>query len=317
MKNILLTSLLILIGLAANAQYANPSSINSSFFLQRNSKFQTRSDDIKSNIFSNPDPGNLTNAETTTIPLRSRSPNSASSFDPTWAHRFQNVLDSVVAATNMKGASLAVLVPGMGLWSGVSGISGAGIPIKEEMRFGIGSNTKLFLAVTMLKLQELGILSLEDHLYQWLPTYPNVDSSATIRQLLAHQSGIYDFWNDGTYLWEQMFVDTSRFWTAEEVLATIGSKNISPGHGYRYSNTGYLLAGMVVEAATGTTWVQKMHDFIFDPQVMDSTFVGAFELRNGPVAHEWRNNSYEIVNGPMTAEYSQVNDAGAILSTAR
>lgn len=57
------------------------------------------------------------------------------------------------------------------------------------MRFGIGSNTKLFISTVMAKLQEQGVLSLDDHLYQWLPSYPNIDSTATIRQLLSHQTG--------------------------------------------------------------------------------------------------------------------------------
>ncbi len=317
MKRILLISITMFIGLAVAAQYANPGENNPGFFLQKNSKLPAEPGKTKHIIPSKPGPASLKNAVNNIMPFMKRNPNSTSSFDPTWAERFQFILDSVVLATDMKGASLAVLVPGQGLWTGVSGISGAGIPITEEMRFGIGSNTKLFIAVTLLKLEDQGILSLEDHLYQWLPTYPNVDSTATIRQLLAHQSGIFDFWNDGTYLWNQMLLDTSRFWTAEEILATIGPKNFDPGHGYRYSNTGYLLAGMVIEAATGTSWVQKMHEFILDPQVMDSTFVGAFESKNGPVAHEWGYNFGEIVDVPMTAEYSQANAAGAMLSTAQ
>lgn len=240
-------------------------------------------------------------------------------FDPTWAARFQTVLDSVVLALDMKGASMAVLAPEQGLWTGVSGISIPGVPVTSEMRFGIGSNTKLFVAVTLAYLQEQGILSLDDHLYQWLPAYPNVDSTATIRQLLSHQTGIFDFWNDRiSMLYDSIWADTSRFWTSEETLATIGDPHFTPGHGFSYSNTNYLLAGMVIEEATGASWVQKIHDVIFDSLVMDSTFAGAFEPRNGPVAAEWDVfNEMLITNSPMTAEYSQANAAGAILSTAQ
>lgn len=73
-------------------------------------------------------------------------------FDPTWANRFQTVLDSVRVTTGMKGASLAVLVPGQGLFTGVTGISYTGFPITTEMRFGIASCTKLFIATAMTKL---------------------------------------------------------------------------------------------------------------------------------------------------------------------
>ncbi|MEO8149643.1 MAG: serine hydrolase [Bacteroidia bacterium] len=241
----------------------------------------------------------------------------AQTFDTLWANRFQTVLDSVVAANNIKGASAAVLYPGQGIWTGVSGISSAGVPVTADMRFGIGSNTKLFIATVMAKLQEQGVLSLDDHLYQWLPAYPYIDSTTTIRQLLNHQSGIFDFLNDNPSMWsDSIWADTSRFWTPQEILATIGPPHFAPGHGYSYSNTNYLLAGMIIDTATGISWVQNLHNIIFNPLNMDSTFVGAFEAPNGPVAHEWVNNTTELINSPMTAEYSQAAGAGALLSTA-
>jgi hypothetical protein len=162
----------------------------------------------------------------------------------------------------------------------------------------------------------LRILTLDDHLYQWLPTFKNVDSTTTIRQMLSHQSGIFDYWNDGDSLWMAMLADTSHFFTDQEILAYVKTPNFAPGHGYRYSNTNYVLAGMVIEAATGETWLQKMHEFILNPLAMDSTFGGAFEPRNGPVAAEYFNNT-PIVNSPMTGEYSQANACGALLSTAQ
>jgi CubicO group peptidase (beta-lactamase class C family) len=243
----------------------------------------------------------------------------SSNFDPAWANRLQTVLDSVMKANpTSKGASVAVYTPEEGMWTGVSGISHPGVPITPDMRFGIGSNTKLFIAVAILKLQEEGVLTLDDHLYQWLLPIKNVDSTATIRQLLTHQSGIFDFWNDRPAMYmDSVWADTSRFWSAQETLATIGKPNFAPGKGYSYSSTNYLLAAMVIEAATGKTWVQKLHDLIFDPLNLDSTFVGGFEPRNGPVAAEL-DAQYNILitKSPMTAEYSQINAGGAILSTA-
>ena len=240
----------------------------------------------------------------------------AQTFDTLWANRFQTVLDSVIAVNNIKGASAAVLSPGQGIWTGVSGISSVGVPVTADMRFGIGSNTKLFIATVMAKLQEQGVLSLDDHLYQWLPAYPYIDSTTTIRQLLSHQSGIFDFLNDNPSMWsDSIWADTSRMWTPQEILATIGPPHFAPGHGYSYSNTNYLLAGMIIDTATGSSWVQNLHNIIFNPLNMDSTFVGAFEAPNGPVAHEWV-DTLELINSPMTAEYSQASAAGAMLSTA-
>ena len=118
-------------------------------------------------------------------------------------------------------------------------------------------------------------------------------------------------------LTDSIWADTSRFWTPEELLATIGPPHFAPGHGYRYSNTNYLLAGMIIDAATGQGWVQQIHDSIFNPLEMDSTFIGAFEPKNGPVAAEWDYyNNIVIPNSPMTAIATMGNAAGDIFSTA-
>jgi CubicO group peptidase (beta-lactamase class C family) len=241
----------------------------------------------------------------------------AQAFDTLWANRFQTVLDSVITANNIKGASAAVLSPGQGIWTGVSGISSPGVPVTADMRFGIGSNTKLFIATVMVKLQEQGVLSLDDHLYQWLPSYPNIDSTATIRQLLSHQTGFFNYLSTGVSLWnDSLWADTTRFWTNEEILATIGTPLFAPGQGFSYSNTNYLLAAMIIDAATGISWVQNLHNIILDPLSMDSTFVGAFEVPNGPVAHEWDYTYGELINSPVTSEYSIGSAAGAMLSTS-
>jgi len=239
-----------------------------------------------------------------------------SAFNPVWANRFQTVLDSIMDVTGGKGASVAVYTPEEGLWTGISGTSGGWTPITEDMRFGIGSNTKLFIAVAMAKLHEDGVLSLDDSLEKWLPSFQHIDPTATIRQMLSHQSGFYDYWNDVPSLIDSIWPDTNRFWTSEELIDFIGPPHFAPGNGYRYSNTNYVLSGMIMEEATGKTWVQVLHDIIFDPLDLDSTFVGAYESNPGPVAAEWDAWSGTVItNSPMTAEYSQGNACGGILST--
>ena len=249
----------------------------------------------------------------------------AQTFNATWGNLFQTTLDSCVLAGDIKGASVSVYSPGQGLWTGVSGNSSFQVPITANMRFGIASNTKLFIATVMLKLQEQGTLSLNDPLDQWLPSFQYVDSTTTIRQLLSNQSGIYDYLNDsnpwGTLWIDSIWADTSRFWTSQEILSTIGAPNFAPGMGYSYSNTNFVLAAMIIEAATGNSWVQNLHTYIFDPLSMNSTFVGAFEAPNGPIANlwvtNWGNGSNDgEISYPMTSLYSTSTAAGGILSTS-
>lgn len=238
----------------------------------------------------------------------------SSTFDSTWASQFQAALDNSVLNLNIVGASAAVLVPGQGLWIGDGGESHAGNPITADMRFGIGSNTKLFTAVTLLKLQEEGLLSLEDHLGKWVGSYPNIDTSVTIRQILSHQTGFFDFMNDSPALFDSALSNPDKFWMPDEVLATIGAPHFTAGSAYSYSNTNYLLAALVIETATGKTLEQTLHQYILDPLNLDSTFIAAFETPNGPVAHEW-NGVDDLGDLPNEAFYSIAKGAGNIFST--
>lgn len=246
---------------------------------------------------------------------RMQAQQTSASFDTDYAARFQDMLDSVTEALNTRGISMALIIPVQGTFIGVSGESHPGVPITPDMRFGVGSNTKLFTAVTLLRLQETGVLSLEDHLYDWLPSYPYIDSSATIRQLLQHQTGFFDYFNDNPSMFDSCMADSDRVWTAEEVLATIGPPHFPVGQRYSYCNTNYLLAGMIIEAATGVSTLNKYHEFIFDPLSMDSTFVPPAELPNGPVAHEFYDD-YDLGDLPQPAFYSIASSAGSIFSTA-
>jgi CubicO group peptidase (beta-lactamase class C family) len=240
----------------------------------------------------------------------------AQPFNAAWANQFQTALNTAVSANNIKGASIAIYSPGQGYWTGVSGNSSLGSPITADMRFGISSNTKLFMATVMLRLQEQGILSLNDHISQWLPSMPNIDSTATIRQLLSNQTGFFDYINDNASFWnDSIWTDTSRFWTPQEILSTIGAPHFAPGMGCHYSNTNFLLAVKIIEVATGNSWVQNLHTYILTPLNMTSTFVGAFEAPNGPVAHLW-DATWGEVSSPMTSLFSSAVGSGGILSTA-
>ena len=76
-------------------------------------------------------------------------------FHPGLSSQFQRTIDSLKTAQNVKGIAASVFIPKLGMWRSASGISNGTIPISADMEFGIASNTKLFTAVTILKLAEL------------------------------------------------------------------------------------------------------------------------------------------------------------------
>ena len=105
--------------------------------------------------------------------------------------KLQDTLDNGLKKYNGKGISFAIIAPGHKMWIGVSGVSHGTTPIKPETLFDAGSITKNFVAALTLKLVEESLLTLDDTLHKWLPDYPNIDNTITIRQLLNHTSGLY------------------------------------------------------------------------------------------------------------------------------
>lgn len=238
----------------------------------------------------------------------------AQTFDPVLASELQNKIDSIRTANNLKGISASVIYPGMGTWKGVTGVSHAGTPITSDMLFGIASNTKLFTGVLLLKLAENNIIQLDDSLHEYLPTFNNIDSNITIRQLLNHTSGLDDVTSVPGYP-DSMLTNPNRIFTTNELMTWAGPPLFPAGTSWNYSNTNYLLSGMIAESATGQSYSQLLRDSILTPLQLDSTFLDVYETILYPVAHPWQagvnNNSI-----PRTSVNSAAWAAGALYSTS-
>lgn len=236
------------------------------------------------------------------------------SFDPQMASRLQNTLDSICVAYNVKGVSASVLLPDHGLWQGVSGVSHDTVRIAPAMSFGIGSNSKLFTAVALLKLVERGVLTLDDSMHAWLPSFRNVDSTITIRQLLNHRSGIADV-NDIAGYPDTILSNPLRVFAQEEVLGWVGPPLFPAGTSWSYSNTNYLLAGMIVERVSGQRLARLVRDSVLAPLRLDSTFLPIEETVTGVIAHPWANGA-DVGSTPRISLLSTAWSAGAMYSTS-
>jgi D-alanyl-D-alanine carboxypeptidase len=130
--------------------------------------------------------------------------------------------------------------------------------VSDEVR--VGSITKTVIATITLQLVGEGRLRLDDTIEQWLPgMVPNGDA-ITIRMLLNHTSSIFDYLADPDWL-AAVLADPHRYWSPQELVA-VGTSHPSlfpPGEGLAYSNTGYILIGLVLEKATGRP-VQDLGD---------------------------------------------------------
>jgi D-alanyl-D-alanine carboxypeptidase len=201
----------------------------------------------------------------------------------------QKVLDKGIRKYEARGVSAAVIFHDRKVWTGTSGISHGTVPIEPDMLFAIGSITKNFVATLTLQLVEEGILSLDDPLSKWLPAYPHVDSTATLRQLLNHTSGIYMFWSNQR-IWDDLTKDESKIWTPEEVLSYIKEPYFAPGEGYRYSNTNYLLLAMIIEKATGSKLSTQFRERFWRPLGITNAYLSIQEEIPDNRAHVFGDN---------------------------
>jgi D-alanyl-D-alanine carboxypeptidase len=219
----------------------------------------------------------------------------------------QGALDGALGADAL-GVSLAVMVPGYEPWLGVAGVSEPGVPVTTDMAFGAASAGKNFTAALVLQLAEEGKLSLDDQLQEWLPDYPNIDNTATIRQLLSHTSGAFTL-NHYPGFWSAVFADGTRVWTDEELLTTFLAEPYStPGTEWHYSNTGYTLLGQIIEEATGSTVSTELRDRFFEPLGLTTAFYPPEETARGELAEGWADIGLyapDVDPGPGLEPFSQ------------
>ncbi|MGE0638296.1 MAG: serine hydrolase [Bacteroidia bacterium] len=239
----------------------------------------------------------------------------AQQFDPQLADKLQDTMDYYVGLfSNMKGMSASVYIPGEGLWEGTAGVSHSGQPITADMEFGIASNSKAFVATTMLLLQENNVLDLDDAISTWIPTHPNISGNITIRQLLNHTSGVADPFFAAPYF-DTINNNSTRVFTPEEVLGWVGAPQFAPGTSYGYSNTNYVLAGMIADSATGYHISQLIRDSILTPLGLNETYYDVQETPTGPIAHRWW-NSIDYNDTSTVGLNTAVGEAGALYSTS-
>ncbi|MEE6308685.1 serine hydrolase domain-containing protein [Plantactinospora veratri] len=154
-----------------------------------------------------------------------------------------------------------------------------GAPVPRDGYFRIGSNTKTFAAVIVLQLVGEGRLRLDDTVDRWLPGVVagngNDGRRITVRQLLQHTSGLYNYTRDLPGLASAEGYARHRFdhHEPEELvaLAMAHPPMFAPGTSWDYSNTNYILAGMLIERVTGRSWAAELRDRILRPLRLTET----------------------------------------------
>ena len=235
---------------------------------------------------------------------------------PTKTVRLQHALDAVVAA-GVPGA-LVLVRDGdhtVRLASGQGNLARR-TPMRASDRFRIGSETKMFVATVVLQLVGEGKLSLADTVERWLPGLVPNGRGITIRQLLNHTSGLFDYAEDKAFIKQ---VDNPRKrWAPRQLveLATAHRPLFAPGTRHSYANTGYILLGLIVEKATGNSLPAELRKRIFAPLGLHATSFPTTPRIAGRYAHGYTRYTKPRLTDISVFSPSILGAAGAIVSNA-
>ncbi|MFJ8081160.1 serine hydrolase domain-containing protein [Streptomyces sp. NPDC096205] len=173
-----------------------------------------------------------------------------------------------------------------GTWRATAGVGDlrTGAPRTPADRYRVGSITKTFVATVLLQLEAEGRLSLDDSVDKWLPGlvrgHGHDGTKITVRQLLNHTSGVHDYTSDSDFV-RSYFLKDGFFRHRYDSLPPAGlvaiamkhRPDFAPGTDWSYSNTNYVLAGMVIEQVTGRPYGTEIRDRIIGPLHLRATSV--------------------------------------------
>lgn len=236
-------------------------------------------------------------------------------------------LAAVVDAWQERSGAPAVLVavdrPGQPLWTHAAGstLRGGARPAPPDAPLRIASVTKPMVAVVVLQLVAEGRLGLDDPVADWLPSRAGLVRDATVRHLLAHRSGIPDYggvpgFGDG------LLDDRDRRWDTAELVALL--RDVRPdfpaGSDFSYSNTGYVLLGMLIEAVTGRPWAEELRTRVLVPLDLRGTDVPSHdappaEVLPGYYDVDGDGFTENVETGPWPSLETSEGPAGAVVST--
>jgi D-alanyl-D-alanine carboxypeptidase len=213
--------------------------------------------------------------------------------------RLQAALESRVSA-GAPGALARIEAPGARLtWAGAAGrlVQGSGRELRADDAFRAASVTKSVTAAVVVRLAGAGQLALDEPLAgqlapELLDRWDALEGvpRATPRQLLGHTSGLHDYFQDDEFA-TRLRADPHHAWAPAELVdhaAAHGTPHFPPGEGFRYSDTGYVVAGILVENVTGRPLHAVYRELVFDPLGMDATWLEGHEpVRRREVAHHY------------------------------
>ncbi|OSZ63541.1 serine hydrolase [Sphingomonas sp. IBVSS2] len=177
------------------------------------------------------------------------------------------IVTNALKSSGVPSASIAIVRDGRIVFAKAYGDQGPGMKATSPAaKYQIASISKQFTAAAILLLEEEGKLGLDDKVSKWVPDITGADR-ITIRQLLSHTAGIQDYWPQ-----DYDFAAMEKPVTPRQILDRWAKKplDFEPGTAWQYSNTGYVVAGMIIEKASGMKLLDYLQKKIFKPLGIDA-----------------------------------------------
>jgi CubicO group peptidase (beta-lactamase class C family) len=206
-------------------------------------------------------------------------------------------VESQRTAQKIPGVAVAICHDGKLLKATGYGLANVelNVPVTPETIFQTGSVGKQFTSMAIMTLVEQRKIALDDKITKYLPESPSSWKTITVRQLLTHTSGIADYGGEEDTMGKGV-INFRRDYTEEELIQAFAKMpmDFPPGEKWSYSNTGYVLLGIIIHRATGEFYGDYLQQRIFKPLGMNSTrIISEADI----VPH--RSAGYRLVKGEL------------------
>lgn len=220
-------------------------------------------------------------------------------------------LFSAVTSPDAPGLAVAVRQNGKTVFERGYGVGDLRSKVRVDARanFRLASFTKQFTAMAIMLLVHDGKLRYDESLTEVFPDFPDYGKTITVRNLLNHVSGLPDY----EELMEAAEKTSGSMWSPEkqiqddevlQLLETEQSGKFAPGTSWSYSNSGYVVLGLVVAKTSGKTYAEFLHERIFAPLKMNHTIVyqkGKNEVANRAFGHSKENDLFKETDQSSTS----------------
>ena len=260
----------------------------------------------------------------------------SSVIDGATERKLRSIMRLLTVKRRIAGVQIAVRAADGQTWLGEAGYADFDPDrlVRSDTVFSIASVSKTFIAALILQLAEEDKLDLDVPYGRYLTAGPRSEN-VTIRQLLSHTSGIYDYFENPRYtrITEAWLKTTSgdglsgreHLWTYDEIMELVKPRSgyCKPGTCYRYSNTNYVILGRIAELVADAPLHKQLRKRFFRPLGMADTYYQPAEVPPADAAHghwgfggSWSDHTRSSQLRPFTAAVSVANAAGSVASTA-